>query len=558
MDKKIERGLRYTAYLAAFILLLLFFEYLKGFIADITSVPYWLDLVTLPAGLLLGLVSIILFETWLVSFSRIKSFFLRYEYFVYLAGILFFLLINILLQITSPTMGDLRYPAKIGFMISQGLMPYFDFFEHHNPLYGYLTAPIFLLFDGLVPVYILHLLSFIMLILSCFVLYLIGLEIFNDKRYSYLIVLFFLSFKNVIITYNIRQDAPAAVCLIIGIYYLLKAGKYSHFVYSGFFLSISFLFVQKTVLQAVGVAGILFILVLLNKNKINVKIKTLISFLSGAGCPLVAFYGLLYLKTGLPGLKVYYAVNFLYNSIIGWGFDNFLNRWMASLISNGAGFMLILIGIFVFIKYYKSLEKFRIILMLLVLNILVWFLFILKYGRASAQDFVYFIPVLSISGVVALVWFCRIINKCPRKAPYLYFILLALLFVVPAVLTGLNAAIPRDDHQIQFYLANFNGEKTNCNFIYNPLYQYHWSINMGNALEAEKINDLFNKYGIDTPDFSLANMINEDFKIICIDATIASSSAAQELANHGYAPYVYNNIIDDSIFIKNKLVINSS
>lgn len=507
-----------------------------------TSQPYWIDLINLPSIITILLFSFGCLEIWIISFDKIKKNFLKYEYSVYLIIIIGILLMSLILQFTGPTSEDLRYPARISFMISQGLTPYLDFFEHHNPLYGYLTSFIFLLFDELAPIYILHILSFLMLIASCIFIYKIGFNIFENKRYSYLMVLFFLSFKNVIISYNIRQDVPAALFLIISVFYLTGSDAYRNYFYSGLVASISFLFVQKTILH---IFAIFFILALFH-NDIKTKIKKISTYSLGLFVPSALFYGIFFIKYGLRGLKIYYVVNFLYNSATGWGFDVF-NRLFSYFITNGISLILIILGLFIFIKKYHNLKKSRLVSMLIFFNILILLLFVFKFNRISPQDFIYFIPFLSIPGMVCFVYLCNKVNK--RFQRYFYILAIFLLLIWPLSLTALNLKIPRDNHEILFYLKSFYGQKTNCNFIYNPLTQYHWSTYFGNAESRKKIEALFKKYDLEYSKYNLEQMIEKDFKIICIETDL-NSSEINNLIKTGYLPYTHRGKEYKNMFFK--------
>lgn len=499
---------------------------------DASSVPIWADLLKVPFVIIFLIILFFYLELWFLFFDKIKKIFLKYEYIFYLTIIIIILIISLLLQFVTPTSGDLRYPVRISYFISQGYTPYLDFFEHHNPLYGYLTALLFILFHGLVPIYLLHLLSFFILILSCFLVYKIGMQIFQNKRYSYLMVVFFLSIKNVIVSYNIRQDVLAAFFLILASFYLLKYKKHKYLIYSGISLGISFLFVQKTTFHIIC----FFILVLLLHGSVVLRIKRIIYISIGSLLPFLLFFAFFYLQNGLYGLQIYYVVNFLYNTQIMWGFDIF-NRLFAYFITNGIHFLFIILGTIVFIKKYKQLEKFWCAFLLICSNLFVLLIFVFKFGRVSPQDFLYFIPILSIPGTVFIIFLSKKIKKVPQIwEKYVYVFLLIFLIVTPVSLASLNLVASRDDYEINLYLTEFAGEKTNCNFVYNPLYKYHWAIYFGPEESKKEVMQLFNRWGLDDSEVTLNELIKDNIKIICLEKGI-DREGIEILLKKGYKPY---------------------
>lgn len=521
------------------IIILLFYP-IRTFIVTATSVPYWLYWATTTNTIILFLFMIVVFEVWLASFDNIKRLFIQYEYRLYLIPITLMLLTNLVIQFSSPTEGDIRDTARMGFLTSQGMIPYLDFIEIHNPFYDYSMAIIFLLFNGLMPLYVLHVISFLALVLSAFFIYKIGFALFENKRYSLLMVIFFLTFKNIIINYDIRFDVFAALFLILGLFYLIKANKYSHYMQSGFYMALSFLFVQKTILSIAGVLGIMLII----DKQMRIKIKKTGYFVAGLLFPLVAFYSFFILKIGVYGFKKYFALTFIYPYVRVWNF-NTVNKLVSYFITNGFHILLILLGIFLFIKYYQSLKKFKITMLLIFLNIFIFLFFVLRGGRISPQDFMYFIPILTIPGTVGLIYISRSLSKNIQK--YTLFFIIILLIIIPFLLTILNIIQPNDNHEISFYLDNFAGEKSNCNLLYNPLHQYYWFPSKEWWFDHGG-KEFFSATGLPVEEMKLTDMFANEFKIIC---TGSFNNISKELfLEKGYIPYEYKNHVYDDMFIK--------
>ncbi len=539
MNKKIEFGLRSSVYIFLCILLFFFFELLKRLIIRNTSIPYWVDIINLKTAIICFFIIIACFEIWLLYYNKIKRLFLKNECIIYLIIIIIFLMTNLILQFGSPTAGDIRYPARIGYLISEGYSPYFDFFEHHNPLYGYIISPIFMLFNGLTPLYSLHILSFLILVLSCFFIYKMGLFIFQNKQNALLSVLFFLSFKNILVSYNIRQDIFAALFLIIGTFYVIKADSYKDYMTGGILTGISFLFVQKSMLHVLGIALLLFIS---NRKKIF-SFKRAFSFISGVCFPLFSFYGVFYLFNGFEGLRKYYILNFLLNYQINWGF-NVHNEIASYFITNGFHIFFIFLGTILILKYHNKIRNFRTIFLIILLNLAIFLFFM--YKRITPQDFMYFIPILTICGIISLK---EIYKKTAnvRIEKYLWFFGMIVLLILPFMLTVLNLTVPRDNHEIEFYLSNFSGEPTNCNFIYNPLDEYHWTHYSWWDMEDGAAN-FFVKHGFESRQNSIKEMIEKEYKIICIGGYL--ESAEKSLLEKGYLPYKHNDIESKTMFVK--------
>ncbi|MBN1645145.1 glycosyltransferase family 39 protein [Candidatus Woesearchaeota archaeon] len=542
MNKKKEFGLRSLIYIFLFIILLFFFGLAKQLIIQNTSTPYWSDIINLKIAIICFFIIIVCFEIWFLYYNRIKKIFLKNEFLVYSIIIIIFLTTNLILQFTSPTTGDIRYTAHVGFLISQGMSIYLDFVEIHSPLYGYIMAPFFLLFEGLMPLHMLHILSFLALLASVFALYKVGKEIFENKRYAFLMAILFLSFKNIIVSYNVRFDVFAALFLIVSYFYIIRGRKCLDYVYGGFFIAVSFLFVQKTLLQILGILAILF----LTDKKVQVKIKKIFYFCCGMLFPLGAVYSFMFLKIGSEGLRRYFILNFIYPYARIWQFK-VINKLVSYCITNVLHIFLILIGLFIFVKYYRRLKKFKFVLLTILLNFAIVAFFIMRGGRISPQDFMYFIPFLSISGVVSIIYISKKITGNLER--YFYFFFMLLLIAVPFSLTALNITVPGDNHEIKFYLNSFMGEQTNCNLLYNDIHRYYFT-EYESWFENEAF-EFFDKYQIPVRGPSLEDMINQDFKIICT-ALEMPDNAKETLLNNSYISYNYKNHLSEKMFVKKK------
>lgn len=154
-------------------------------------------------------------------------------------------------------------------LIFEGKAPYRDFFEHHNPLLWFLSAPIVgLFYDNVSIFYVMRFVSSLVSITTLFYLYKIA-SFWSNKTYSWLVIALYLG--NIITIYNFYQFRPdnfMNMCFIIGIYYLfcyLKNLQIKNLIFSFLAFCFSALFLQKIVLLLIVLAFILLFL-LYKKN----------------------------------------------------------------------------------------------------------------------------------------------------------------------------------------------------------------------------------------------------------------------------------------------------
>lgn len=161
-------------------------------------------------------------------------------------------------------------------LISVGKLPYVDFFEHHNPLLWYLSAPIVSAFyDNVMIFYVMRGVSFICSTLTIWYIYRIAL-FFENKTGAWLAVA--LTLCNIITIYNFSQFRPdnyMNFCFIIGLYYwfcYLQNKQIKYLIYSFSAFTFSALFLQKISLLLIGIEAI--VLFLIFKKKMSFKTVT--------------------------------------------------------------------------------------------------------------------------------------------------------------------------------------------------------------------------------------------------------------------------------------------
>lgn len=177
-------------------------------------------------------------------------------------------------------------------LVSTGKVPYKDFFEHHNPLLWYLSAPLVSLFyDNAVIFYVMRGVSAGISVLSLFFIYKTVL-LYASKSGAWLAVA--LTLGNIITVYNFSQYRPdnfMNCCFIIGIYYwfcYMKSRQLKSLVLSFLGFTFSALFLQKISLLLIAVECL--ILIMAFGKKMSFKDITLAAFPSlGAAAVFLLF-----------------------------------------------------------------------------------------------------------------------------------------------------------------------------------------------------------------------------------------------------------------------------
>lgn len=184
-------------------------------------------------------------------------------------------------------------------LVSIGKVPYVDFFEHHNPLLWYLSAPIVSLFyDNVIIFYIMRGISFLCSALTVWYIYRIAL-FFESRAGAWLAVA--MALCNIITVYNFSQFRPdnyMNLCFIIGVYYwfcYLREKRTALLIYSFLAFTFSALFLQKISLLLIGVEAIM--LFLIYKKKMAFKAVT-IAALPAIGV-MFLFIGFIYSQDAL-------------------------------------------------------------------------------------------------------------------------------------------------------------------------------------------------------------------------------------------------------------------
>ena len=169
--------------------------------------------------------------------------------------------------------GDIIEHIHASFLVSQGKVPYVDFFEHHNPLMWYLFSPVVELFFGDIRVFgAVAFITYLVFLVGLWFLYKIIVEFLGDKTAGLLSVIVILLPGVWLYYLYFKPDNYMLVMLVIGIYYLFSYMRdmlRKDLIISFTSFGISFLFLQKVLLFVPSIG--LVVLYLLYKKQMKLK-----------------------------------------------------------------------------------------------------------------------------------------------------------------------------------------------------------------------------------------------------------------------------------------------
>lgn len=203
-------------------------------------------------------------------------------------------------------------------LVSIGKVPYKDFFEHHNPLLWYLSAPIASLFyDNAIIFYVMRAVCFSASLLTLWYMYRIVL-FFGDKACGWFAVALYLG--NIITLYNFYQFRPdnfMNLSFIAGIYYwfcYLRFMRARMLICSFLCFCFSALFLQKISLLLIAVEAIILGLLFLKKMRFRD-----VSLAAIPACAVMfSFVLFLYFQGALPQ---YIELNYYFNKALVYYFE---------------------------------------------------------------------------------------------------------------------------------------------------------------------------------------------------------------------------------------------
>lgn len=352
-------------------------------------------------------------------------------------------------------------------LVSTGKVPYKDFFEHHNPLLWYLSAPLVSLFyDNAVIFYVMRGVSAGISVLTLFFIYKTVL-LYASKSGAWLAVA--LTLGNIITVYNFSQYRPdnfMNCCFIIGIYYwfcYMKSRQLKSLVLSFLGFTFSALFLQKISLLLIAVECL--ILIMAFGKKMSFKDITLAAFPSlGAAAVFLLF---LYQQGAFAD---YIELNLHFNRAMVAYFDRG-SFWYGNLLFSFYGLALLAAILF----YRQENIYFR---------ALAWI-----YGAEFMMRHFYFAPhpnyYTLLTMLAAMVFAPAVSRILPRHKLFGLFLIVLLFARLGLLFNTVDTTSVKHNSYKHYLLADYvhknsqpddylmNGYDKNFN-IYRPDVSYYW------------------------------------------------------------------------------------
>jgi hypothetical protein len=131
--------------------------------------------------------------------------------------------------------------ASAAWQMSQGLLPFNDFFQHHSPMLWILLSPLFKIpVISNYPVESVRLISAAVSLIVLLLLILMAKSIWKDGRVAWVVILFFLGNFLTLQLFNLRPDLLANLCNLSAFLIIMRRRKIAAYALAGFLLGFSF------------------------------------------------------------------------------------------------------------------------------------------------------------------------------------------------------------------------------------------------------------------------------------------------------------------------------
>ena len=209
--------------------------------------------------------------------------------------------------------GDTLEHVHSAWLVYHGQIPYKDFFQHHNPLIWYITAPLVGAYEyTLYAVDAVNILTVTMTAVTMIYIYRMHKDFLTDSLGGLFAAAFFALPHESLFNKDFKPDNLMATALIVGIYYLLnyiKNKKLSALMLSFLFLFIAFMFTQKAALTLICI-GLIGLWLIYEKQ------LDLTACLKSAALPIAIYLAFLIFLAYEGVLGFYFKANFELNSHI--------------------------------------------------------------------------------------------------------------------------------------------------------------------------------------------------------------------------------------------------
>ncbi|MBR1600102.1 MAG: glycosyltransferase family 39 protein [Alphaproteobacteria bacterium] len=385
---------------------------------------------------------------------------------------------------------------KMSYFITNGYVPYRDFFEHHHPLLWYIYAPIMFLLphNYTLAYYVSRIFS---LICSSIMLFIIAKTIKRflggEQKIYYFLAILFMFFPIWQCFSTLKPDIITRIFYFLGVYYFFcyaEKLQTKDMVYCGLSFTIAFLALQNIIFSIIPL--IVPTWILLDKNH-----KVFKDILISSLFPLLIIFAVVILLVFSDTWNNYFQLNWIFNSQL---FD-YMHYTDSSLLYYWTIPILIGIGAWIWqIKSHSSSFYLNTIGLLLVAEVVQHIYFKAVFNHYLVIMFI-FIAILSSS----------VVSKVKNK----FINVTMALFAVVIFLLNLNYIHEKDTQQLSKMHAleiKENDQIFNIDFryinIYSPKISYYSLFHALTLID----NTIFNRY----PDYDTSKFI-EAHKIKYID-----------------------------------------
>lgn len=209
--------------------------------------------------------------------------------------------------------GDTLEHVHSSWLIYHHQIPYKDFFQHHNPLLWYISAPLVGAYEySLRAVDAVNILTVSVTAVTLIYMYMLHKKFLSDSFGGLVAAAFFVFPHDSLYDKDFKPDNYMNACLIIGIYYLfcyLKNKKLFPLIISFLLFFASFMFTQKSILILSVLGGL--ILYFVHQKQMKCK-----DVLQSAILPVLLYLAFLAFLWSEDVIKMYFKANFELNSYI--------------------------------------------------------------------------------------------------------------------------------------------------------------------------------------------------------------------------------------------------
>lgn len=337
-----------------------------------------------------------------------------------------------------------RENIHVAYLISQGKLPYVDFFSMHMPLHNMFIS-LFMFIDPILLIFLMRFISLLAFIGILIIVYKITIKYSKNKNIALAACLFLVGFRQIFVySFRIVPDNFSALFLFLGfflyVFLALNESKrkslYNFFI--GIFFSISLLFQLKSIFFIVPI-----ILLMIFRKKFKI-----VPIIIGALIPLILFFG--YFKFSIENLKILYLLNFRFNTdFLGISQKTVLFSLSTYIVVN---FILVL-SFFLSLFDKEHLKKYWEFGILCLFAIGFYAFFAIK-GFIGPQYFIYFIPFIAMFAAPKLVK--MFMNLKIRTLIVIILVIFGFLIPVLAFAYDFNklGILSNDLKEMKYFLEN--------------------------------------------------------------------------------------------------------